>query len=59
MTASTSGSSEEEDDFDERRPDLNYYEYPSMPAVLNGTLVAQQITYNGVCASMMDDPKEK
>ena len=62
--ASTAGNSEEEDDFvnphfDQQRPDLEYYEHPPMPAVLNGTLVALRITYDGVCVSRKGGPKER
>ena len=57
--ASTASNSEEEDDFDQRRPDLEYYEHPPMPAVLDGTLVTLRITYDGVCVSRKDGPKEK
>ena len=42
--ASTAGNSEVDDDFGQRRPDLEYYEYPPMPTVLDGTLVTLRIT---------------
>ena len=57
--ASTAGNSEEDDDFGQRRPDVEYYEQPPMPAVLDGTLVTLRITYDGVCVSRKDGPKEK